>query len=63
MADWKFDEWVEYGASRGWVSLPICETHTGLPLMPEEEMELDDGYDPCLLAMRVWVDNIIDDYE
>ena len=61
--DIEFTEWMEFGASKGWVSLPLCETHTGLPLMPEEEEEFDEGSDPCIVAIRVWVENILSEYE
>lgn len=54
-----FSDWVLYGAGKGWISMPICDTHEGLPLMPEEELEIEDGFDPCIVGMRVWVDNII----
>lgn len=62
-SDTDFAEWMEFGASKGWVSLPVCETHVGLPLMPEEEEEFDDGFDPCIIAIRVWADNILAEYE
>ncbi len=61
--DTAFDEWITYGVGRGWVSLPTCDTHNGIPLMPEEEDEFGEGLDPCVVAMRVWVDNIYEDYE
>jgi hypothetical protein len=31
--------------------------------MPEEELEFDDGFDPCIVAIRVWVDNILEEYQ
>lgn len=55
-----FNDWLLEGLGRGWVSLPVCETHDGLPLMPEEELEFDEGLDPCITAMRVWVENILE---
>lgn len=50
-----FFAWVEEGKKKGWVSGPICATHEGLPNTTEEENEWDEGYDPCILGMRVWV--------
>jgi hypothetical protein len=61
--DTNFADWLEFGASRGWVSLPVCDTHTGVPLMPEEELDFEDGFDPCIVVMRVWAENILAEYE
>lgn len=63
--DREFSSWITYGAAKGWVSLPVCVSHSPLPMQPEEEEvmvfsgELDDEEvifieDPCLFAMRVW---------
>jgi hypothetical protein len=30
--------------------------HEGLPTTEEEDGELDQGNDPCLPAMRVWLE-------
>ena len=55
-----FDQWLAYGKTKTWISEGVCETHDGLP-MTEEEMQMwDDGGDPCIPALRVWVDNISD---
>lgn len=49
-----FDEWLVFGVDKGWVSLPVCAMHDGLPTTAEEESELDEGYDPCMTALRLW---------
>jgi hypothetical protein len=49
-----FDEWLTHGIVEGWVSVPVCAMHDGLPTTPEEEGELDEGFDPCLSALRLW---------
>lgn len=50
-----FLAWVEEGKKKGWVSAPICATHEGLPNTKKEENEWEEGDDPCILGMRVWV--------
>lgn len=55
----EFSDWIMLGVGKGWVSLPTCDTHEGLPLMPEEEFEFEDGLDPCIVGMRVWTENIL----
>lgn len=46
--------WLNEGVERGWVSIPKCAMHNGLPMTADEEDDLDMGCDPCLIAMRVW---------
>ena len=55
-SDVDFREWVSFGVEKGWVSFPVCDIHEGLPMTPEEEDEWADGYDPCVVAMRVWLE-------
>lgn len=50
-----FFAWLDEGKKNGWVSSPVCSTHTGLPNTKEEEDEWEEGYDPCILGMRVWI--------
>jgi len=55
-----FQDWLAIGIEVGWVSEGVCDTHDGLP-MTDEEMELwDEGSDPCIPALRVWMENISD---
>lgn len=51
-----FFEWIEEGVKRGWVSKPVCATHDGLPMTAEEEQDWDEGYDSCVIGMRLWVE-------
>lgn len=51
-----FVAWLETGVAAGWVSLPDCSTHQGIPMRPREEAEFEDGHDPCIITMRVWRD-------
>ena len=49
-----FIAWLNEGLERKWVSTPVCAMHNGLPMTPDEENEVDTGWDPCLIAMRLW---------
>jgi len=48
-----FDEWVNYGMSQQWYLPPVCETHDGTPLAPEEEAQFEIGDDICVHIIRV----------
>lgn len=47
------NEWLHTGLVNGYVTPPMCYTHEGLPTLPEEDAELDAGYDPCLTILRL----------
>lgn len=55
-----FDEWLDVGRKKGWISPGVCATHDGLPMTDEEMAEFDEGGDPCLPALRVWTENVSD---
>lgn len=48
-----FDEWLEFGFGKGWVSAPYCGTHEGPPVTDEEDREFEAGGDPCIVEMRL----------
>lgn len=48
-----FEEWLAIGTSNGWVGVPVCYTHDGLPLTASEESEFETG-DPCVSIMRCY---------
>lgn len=56
-----FFDWLNHGVYKGWVSLPVCDSHEGVPLSDEEAAEFDDGYDPCVFVLRIWSQNIDDE--
>lgn len=49
-------EWIKYGIDNGWCSPPVCYMHDGLPTTPDEDAELDDGFDPCVHIIRMYED-------
>jgi hypothetical protein len=51
----EFADWLALGLVRGWVSEPMCNTHSGLPLTEVEEQEFEEGFDPCVTTIRVWL--------
>jgi hypothetical protein len=50
-----FHEWLQAGIDNGYCTKPVCSTHDGLPLTPQEEANYeDDGYtDDCIPAVRL----------
>jgi hypothetical protein len=51
-----FDEWMQVGIARGWIAEGVCAMHDGLPMTDAETAEADAGGDPCLPALRVWIE-------
>lgn len=51
-----FNDWLMIGIDNGWVSRPVCSTHEGLPTNREEDLEWDEGGDPCIYAVRLFSD-------
>ena len=49
-----FEDWLTMGIGFGYCSEPVCDTHDGLPMTPAEQNEFEDGYDPCIPAVRLW---------
>lgn len=45
--------WLQEGIDRKWCSPPVCATHDGLPNNEEEEAAFEEGYDPCIAAVRL----------
>lgn len=52
--DADFSHWLSIGVDRGWVSLPVCAMHDGLPMTSDELLDLEDDGDPCVSALRLW---------
>ena len=52
----EFYDWLTTGIEKGWISGPVCATHTGLPCTPEEESRYEEGFDDCALGIRLWVE-------
>lgn len=48
-----YEEWLTYGIEQGYCSKPVCNTHEGLPSTPEEDDMWEDGWDPCVFAVRL----------
>lgn len=46
-------DWLNYGIANGWISAPFCYTHDQAPMTEAEAEEFDEGWDPCITALRV----------
>lgn len=51
-----FDEWIEAGLREGFCGPPVCHTHDGLPMSNEEDDSWNDGEDPCIHIIRLYLD-------
>ena len=51
-----FEEWILYGIEHGYCEDVSCYTHNGFTLTEEENNEFDEGGDPCVPVVRVWVE-------
>lgn len=49
-----FEEWLNFGVEKGWVSDIFCNTHDGGPMTDEEDEAWSNGEDPCTFHIRVW---------
>lgn len=56
MPEQNIHEWLQVGIDNKWISSVNCLTHEFVPLTADEEREFEDGYDPCIPAVRVWID-------
>jgi len=48
--------WLRHGLSMGWISPPTCFNHDGVGLTELEELEHENGGDPCIWLIRVYED-------
>ncbi len=51
-----FEAWLNIGYNNGWVGVPVCETHDGVPMTEAEDLEFIDGSDPCIHILRLYDD-------
>lgn len=54
MTDMTFEDWLAIGYTNGWVGVPVCYTHDGLPTTASEDSEFEDGGDPCIHVIRAY---------
>ncbi len=53
-----FDSWLKLGLENHWVGPPVCSTHDGLPSTEDEDNAWDEGDDPCIHILRLYVDDL-----
>ena len=49
-----FNTWLAIGREHGFCSLPVCETHDGVPLSMMEQDAWEEGDDPCVHVLRLY---------
>lgn len=47
-------EWIAYGVERGFCSEASCSMHDGIEMSEQEQKDLDEGWDPCIYALRLF---------
>lgn len=52
-----FAEWLQIGLEHNWISEGVCGMHDMLPMTDFERTLFDDGDDPCIPVLRVWIDS------
>lgn len=52
----QYEEWIRIGVEAGWCTAPVCYTHDGVPMTPEEEELWVEGDDPCIHIVRMCED-------
>ena len=52
-----YTAWMRHGLAMGWISPPTCYNHDGLGLTELEELQLENGDDPCIWLVRVYEDD------
>lgn len=50
----EFQDWIKVGLEKGWCSVPLCETHDGVPYTKSEEQQWEEGGDPCIHVIRLY---------
>lgn len=53
-----FNEWVTYGLEHKFCGPIVCATHDGVPSSEEEDMQWEEGQDPCQPVIRVYHDEL-----
>lgn len=49
-----FEMWLSIGREHGYCSMPVCNTHDGVPQTAGELELWDNGDDPCVHVIRLY---------
>ncbi len=52
------EQWLAYGRSQGWCGPAVCATHDGTPTSETEDLEFEEGFDPCIHILRLYENSI-----
>ena len=62
MTGWtEYNEWLEHGIQKGWISIPVCDTHDGVPMTEQEMDQWDAEHDICIPVVRLYGHEIVFD--
>lgn len=51
-----FDEWLKLGFDAGFCGPAVCSTHDGVPTSASEDIEFENGDEPCVHVLRLYED-------
>lgn len=54
------DQWIQYGLDKGYAET-FCYMHDSAPMEEWEAKDYEEGNDPCIPTLRVWLDQEEDD--
>ena len=49
------DQWIDYGLRMGYAE-KFCYMHDSAPMEEWEAMDYEEGGDPCIPTLRVWLE-------
>lgn len=52
-----FDTWLKYGIDHRFIGPPVCATHDGTPTSESEDVLFDEGWEPCISVVRLYIDD------
>ena len=50
------ETWLELGIAAGYCTEPECQTHNQVALTSDEAEYFEDGGDPCIPVVRLWLE-------
>lgn len=54
-SEFSMEEWIDYGLDMGFAET-FCYMHDSAPMENWEAKDYEEGSDPCIPTLRVWLD-------
>ena len=54
-SEFSMEDWIQYGLDMGFAET-FCYMHDSAPMEEWEAKEYEEGSDPCIPTLRVWLD-------